>query len=227
MYKEICNQFDPDDCENHIIKYLPRNTKIVFKEIANTDMQNYFGINAPMVKVSVDNTLGFVFSGLLSKLPTIPMICNNFQNYVESNYRKIIKKKEENWCISEYGEHCGKTLKSFYNKDIVYATSTSSGINGKDIRTKSIINLNVSLHEAFLIALNCSSSEIKNYQFDKFERDAIGWHLESNNPTICEYDKNSDKPLKSVYYQLRFSYNENRQSEITITRNINYSDNCK
>ncbi|WP_244247486.1 hypothetical protein [Leptospira montravelensis] len=190
-------------------------------------MQNYFGINAPMVKVSVDNTLGFVFSGLLSKLPTIPMICNNFQNYVESNYGKIIKKKEENWCISEYGEHCGKTLKSFYNKDIVYATSTSSGINGKDIRTKSIINLNVSLHEAFLIALNCSSSEIKNYQFDKFERDAIGWHLESNNLTICEYDKNSDKPLKSVYYQLRFSYNENRQSEITITRNINYSDNCK
>ncbi|EMJ85561.1 hypothetical protein [Leptospira meyeri] len=225
LYKEIC--IEEYGCDSLIIKYLPRNTKIIFREIENSALGNYYGINAPMIKVSIDNTTSYLYSGLLSTLPPIPKICNNFKDYLESNFGPAVDIKIDNWCISEFGEHCGETIKSFYKNDIIYDSTFSSGINGMDIHSESIINFTNSLHEAFLIALNCSHSDTKNYDFNKFEKDNISWRLESNNPNLCEYNKDDDKPLKSVYYNLRFYYEKGKKSELTINRNTKYSDNCK
>ncbi|MCG6146606.1 hypothetical protein [Leptospira bandrabouensis] len=225
LYKEIC--IEEYQCDSLIIKYLPRNTKIIFKEIATSHLYNYFGINAPMIKVSVDNTDGFLYSGLLSTLPPIPKNCNNFKDYLESNFGPSVDIKLDNWCISEYGEHCGETFKTIYKKGIIHDSTFSSGTNGMDIQSESIINLTNSLHEAFLIALNCSHSDIKNYEFNKFEKDNLSWRLESNNPNLCEYNKDDEKPLKSINYNLRFYYEKGKKSELTINRDTKYSDNCK
>lgn len=226
LYKSICTDH-VSSCHYSILEYLPKGTKVKFKEIVkDEEYQEYFGIKAPIVKVSYKNIEGFIFSGLLSNLPNIPNSCSSLKEYIESNFGSAIKTEKKEWCVSEYGEHCGTTLIHSFKNDVALAFSNSSGTNGADVHDEEIINLTNSLHDSFLIALNCGPALMKFYKYSNFSRDAGGWYMDSDIDDICE-SGDAAYPLLTIRYGLRYFYDEENRSHLKITRNKRYSDNCK
>lgn len=227
LYKEWCYNNSRYSCMLEIIKYVPIGETVIFiAKDSQLENKEYYGIEAPMVKVKYKNIEGYIFSGLISSLPKIPNKCRRYKEYLDFNFGAVTKTETKEWCSSSFGEQCGETVYHHYKNGAIVAISKSSGSEGSDVQVEELINLGKSIHDSFLIALNCGPDVVRYIKYSKFRRHASGWYMDSDNFRICE-KSGSKWPMKSIAINITHSTDFSGKNHLKRSSDITYSDECQ